>query len=467
MLRLVASAVLTVSLVGAGTAHADPPWSAPVTIASGVDAFWQPGLAFTGDGHALATLNASGSAPPGLTRVLAAEPRTSAFTEIGRAVLLAPPAPYGRGGVAYLRTPTPTRSQSIDDVKVSRLGASIARAPDSLGRFQPLARIAGSPRSVTARVAADPRGNVAAAWLQPRGDHFAVRVALRQPGHAFASPRTVAVATPYGDVTPLDLAYGANGDLIVVFQRTTRPKAVDHRTLRLAVRVKRHGRAFGPVQSLGPVLGSSSIATVVSPTGRAVVSWGTQDSGEGIEDPWTVRASVLHRDARRFSKAQLLDPGKVGYPTGPVTAAIGRDGTATVAWSGVAARKLPYPVRVATAGPAGRFGATAELAPNGATIGVVTAGDGTTSVVWGAVTDPEAETLHGLFASRRAAGANVFAPPEPISPLGEPLVNSAAAGLDPSSGRPAALWMGAPGAPPGQRLDNATPVQPRYSVRGG
>lgn len=456
--RLIAAAAVTVSLLGAGDARAQAPWSAPATIASDISAFSWPALIFTGDGHALAILDGGGTGE--LTRVLAADPGASTFTEIGRTLLLAGPTAYGRRGVAYVRAPAPPRGQSIYDLRVTRLGVSLGTVPGSLGRFRQLVRIALGPGDESARIAADARGNVAAAWLESRHGHTILRVALRRRGHAFDRVTTL-VGGP--NVSDIALAYGANGDLVVAFERIN-PLAGEAKSV-IAARVKRRGRQFGPIQSLGPSGGSSSIATAVSRTGRAVVAWGTQDGGEGVERPWTVRTTLLRSDADRFSEAQLLDPGRVARPVGPVSAAIGRDGTATVAWSGVAARKLPYPVRVATAGPTGRFGATAQLAPNGAARGVVTARDGTTTVLWGSLTDPEAETLDQIFASRRPAGARHFAAPEAVSPP-EPAVNNAAIALDPRSGRPAALWIGAPGTPFGQPLEGDTPVKALYSTRG-
>jgi hypothetical protein len=262
------------------------------------------------------------------------------------------------------------------------------------------------------------------------------------------------------------VAYGARGDLVVTFQRT-RSRLVSHRTLELAVRVKRRGHGFGPIQSLGPSLGSSSIATAVAPTGRAVVAWGTQDGGEGVEEPWTVRAAVLRSGARHFSKTQLLDPGRVARPVGPVSAAIARDGTATVAWSGVAVaqRQVAYPVRVATAPPSGPFGATTQLESNGAAYGVVTARDGTTTVLWGLMTDPEGEIVDRILASRRPVGVSVFGAPEAVS-QGETAVNNVAFALNPRTASPAALWIGAPGSPPGVPLDEVA-LKPRYATRGG
>jgi hypothetical protein len=222
------------------------------------------------------------------------------------------------------------------------------------------------------------------------------------------------------------------------------------------VRVKRRGRGFGPIQSLGRSLGSSSIATAVAPTGRAVVACGTQDGGEGVEQPWTVRAAVLRSGARRFSTTQLLDAGAAVRPAGPVSAAIGRNGTATVAWSGtsVSNGQLTYPVQVATTSPPGSFGATTQLAPNGAASGVVTARDGTTTVLWGLLTDPDGEIADRILASRRPSGASLFAAPETVSQR-KTGANRAAIALNPQTGRPAALWIGAPGS------------GLRYSTRGG
>jgi hypothetical protein len=465
--NLVAVAVTSAFVVSAGVASADPPWSAPLTIAPGDYSFWRPALTFTNDGRALATLNGSGAGGP--TRVLAAAPGASTFAEVGRTTLVAGPVVYGRRGAAYLRTPAPRPGE-----KLRRLGASLGTVPDSLGRVQQLARVDVSRSGeISARIAADARGNVAAVWLDPRParatedvPRLRVRVALRRPGHAFGPTTTLGEAVEYTEGgLLLDAAYGANGDLVVVFQRT-RSRPVSQRTLEAVARVKRHGHGFGRPQSLGPSLGSSSIATAVSPSGAAVVAWGTQDGGEGVEQPWVVRAALLGARAGRFSKTQLLDPGLAARPVGPVSAAIGRDGAATVAWSGIrASTRGSYPVRVATARASGRFGTPIELAPNGAARGVVTAGDGTTAVLWGALTDPEAESVDAIVAARRPPGATAFAPPEALT-TNELAANDAALALDSRTGHPAALWLGAPGGTPGQPLGDVQ-LAPLYSLRAG
>jgi hypothetical protein len=460
------TAVVSVFALSVGVARADPPWSAPAPITPGDLSFWQPALTFTNDGHALATLTDGGGGP---TRVLAAAPGATAFTEVGRATLVAAPAVYGRRGAAYLRRPSPRPRE-----RLRTLSVSLGTVPGSLGHVQPLARVDVSRSgAISARLAADPSGNVAAVWLEPRrppraGDatpRLRVRIALRRPGQTFGRPTTIGEAVEYTEGgNLLDAAYGANGDLVVTFQRT-HARAVSQRTLELAARVKRHGHRFGRLQTLGPSVGSSSIATAVSPAGAAVVAWGTQDGGEGVEQPWAVRAATLGSRAGRFAKAQLLDPGLAARSVGPVSAAIGRDGTATVAWSGIRrSTRGTYPVRVATTDASGRFGAPAELASNGVARGVVTAADGATTVLWGPLTDPEAESVDAIVASRRAPGAAAFAAPEPLT-LGELAVNDAALALDPRTQRPAALWLGAPGTPPGRPLDGVA-LAPLFSMRG-
>jgi hypothetical protein len=456
--RLIAGTTLTVFLLGAGVASADPPWSVPAPIVSGMQLDFPPVLTFSGDGHALATLDGGNGGQ--LSPLLVANPGGSTFTEIGRVLLLAPPAPYGRRGFAYLRAPSPPPGpHPIDNVKLTRLGVSLGTVPGSLGRFQLLARLRSRPGDQSASIGADPRGNVAAAWaeLQDKGRRRPLRVALRRPGHAFGRPRTL-VGRPV--VRNIALAYGTNGDLVVAFERL---HAFTEAGADIAVRVKRHGGRFGPIQSLGPSRGSSSIATAVGPTGTAVVAWGTQDGGEEAGRPWTVRAAMLRSAAPRFSKTQLLDPGRVDRPASRVGAAIGGDGTTTVAWTGVAARKLPYPLRVAMAGRTGRFGPTAQLAPNGAMLGVVAARDGTTTVLWGSLSAAEDETLGGIFASRRPAGAGAFTASEAVSPP-ESASNHASIALDPLRGSPAVLWIGSPGTPSGGLPQS--PVQPLYSTRG-
>ena len=107
---------------------------------------------------------------------------------------------------------------------------------------------------------------------------------------------------------------------------------------------------------------------------------------------------------------------------------------------------------MATEGAGGRFGAAVRLAPSGAARGVVTEPDGATTVLWGALTDPEAQTLDRLFASTAPPAPARFAAAEAVSDPAEPAANSAALALDPRGGQPAALWIGAREATAGEPL---------------
>jgi hypothetical protein len=155
---------------------------------------------------------------------------------------------------------------------------------------------------------------------------------------------------------------------------------------------------------------------------------------------------------------QVLDPGAVARPVSPILATIGREGTATVAWSGIS--RSTHPVRVATARPTGRFGRAAQLAPNGEMLDVVTAGDGTTTVPWGPSTGPDVGILDGIFASRRAPAGSASAQPEAVT---HDATLHAVIALDPRSGRPAVLWIAKPTGP----LLTDDPGVLRYSTRGG
>ena len=484
MLRTIAAGVLGAVLLGAcaGAAPgarvsraAKSTWSTPVNIsASAIGVNWNASLAFTGDGHALATLD--GRYEGQLTSVLAADPGSSAFAEIGKALLLAAPAPYGSDGMAYLRIPTPTPSgradKAIDYAPVTQLGVSLGSVPGSLGDLQPLASVSVPPRGVRAAISGDPRGDVAAAWIEPAGKGQLLRLALRAPGQAFAAPTTLAQGR---DLNNVALAYGAGGDLVVAFDRGRAEGDV-------AVRVLRPGHGFGPIQSLGRSRGSSSLAVAVSPRGRAVVGWGTQDASYDLlqaDSPWSVRAARLSPGVQRFAATQLLDRGHdVAVRVGGVHAAIAPDGTATIAWTGAGAkgirpnpslgRPYPSPVRVATSAMGGRFGHAHQLARNGVALGVVTANNATTTVLWGLFAKPQevddyVESLDRTYASRRTRGEQRFGRPRAIS-AHEPIKNGGSIALDPTSQRPSALWIEAVGGSLGEGLIEFPHVEALYAA---
>jgi hypothetical protein len=165
-----------------------------------------------------------------------------------------------------------------------------------------------------------------------------------------------------------------------------------------------------------------------------------------------VYAAVRSAGSARFSAAQALDRGGPAIrPNGRVAFAVGRDGSAVVAWSsplGSYSAGLRSAVRVATAGPLGRFGAQSELAPSGAVGDVAIGAGGAAIVVWSQVAGEE-EPLDSI-AAVRPAGASAFATPEPVSPRES--ASYPAAAFDPRSGQPVVVWTGTPAGSLGQVL---------------
>lgn len=458
------------SLVAAAPAAAQSPlWPASPTILSTADRdLGDATLAFTGDGHALATawLSTGNLVSPseGQTRLFAAAPGSTTFRARGSAVLAAAPAPYATRHAAYLRLPGTSGSRTLSPADPVRLGASVAPVSESgIGTFQELTTRAKSPVGAAlqgADIAATPAGDVAAAWIERRDDDSILRLSLRKPGARFGAPTTIVGA---GAVSSIALAYGANGDLVVAFQRTLRSGGT--RTRGVYVRIKRKGRQIGPIESLGPSSGYSVIAAAAAGDGSAVVGWGTQDTGEEANLPWTVRAALRKRGATSFSSAQVLDPGgRPQRPAGTVSATIADGGAATVAWSGISPRGtlLTYPVRAAGASPGGRFAAPVTLAASGAATSIATAPDGTTTVVWGLVpVSGDYQRSEQILAGVRRRGGS-FGLPEAVSDRARAGFGQVA--IDPVRERPAVLWVAgaALDAPLGRTF--AAP-ELRYAVR--
>jgi hypothetical protein len=184
-------------------------------------------------------------------------------------------------------------------------------------------------------------------------------------------------------------------------------------------------------------------------TGRAVVSWGTQDGGEEAGMPYRVRAAIRAPGAATFGRAQLLDPGGgvVERPMGAPELGVGPDGSATLAWSNLAGGLNP--VRVSTAGPTTRFRPAGQVAPNGAVADVAVRSDGTALMLWTAFA-PELDTDNQIQAAVRPVGALAFGAAENVSALELGQLSPARAAFDPTTGRAAVVWsrLGQPGPEP-------------------
>jgi hypothetical protein len=97
-----------------------------------------------------------------------------------------------------------------------------------------------------------------------------------------------------------------------------------------------------------------------------------------------------------------------------------------------------YPVRVATTGTNGRFGAATDLAPLGAVDDLVLAGDGTALLVWGTVTTADPDQATQVMAAVRSPGSVAFGAAEAVSDADHPSVADAT--FDPATGEAVVVW---------------------------
>jgi hypothetical protein len=177
--------------------------------------------------------------------------------------------------------------------------------------------------------------------------------------------------------------------------------------------------------------------------------WGTQDGGEDANRPFVVRAARKAAGARRFAAAQVLDHGgAIARPRGSVQVAITAAGVATAAWTQVLGKPVSgYPVRVATTGATGRFGAAATLAPLGAVDDLSLAADGTALLVFGRITTADPDQAAQVMAAVRATGAPSFGAVEAVSDADQPSVADGT--FDPATGNVVVVWT-ARGTTPSQ-----------------
>jgi hypothetical protein len=420
-------------------------WSAPATLGPSGGSVIDPAIAF---GSAAGPLISAGfrqdvGYSPGLplqtvTRLFAG---TSQRAQVR---LVAPPAAYGAARAAFLRRSPRDR----DAAPTMTLGVSLGDVAGNPGRFRFLSSLA-IPDSTA--IAANDAGVVAVAWIEAtRGIDGRLRLAVRRPGGRFARAVTVAagaVGRPTGGTVSgrgVALAVGGRGEVLVAYQRERgRARTIEARVL---------GRRLGRPQTLGPQRGLVDLSAAMAPNGRAIVAWGSQDVGEEANEAYRVYAAARSVGSSRFGAAQALDRGGPAIrPDGRVALAVGRDGAAIVAWSSPLGSYSAGPrsaVRVASAGPRGRFGAQRELAPSGAVGDIAIGAGGAAIVVWSQVAGEE-EPLD-VIAALQPAGANAFGSPEAVSPPER--ASYPAAAFDPRSGQPVVVWAATPAGSQGQVL---------------
>lgn len=170
------------------------------------------------------------------------------------------------------------------------------------------------------------------------------------------------------------------------------------------------------------------------------MTWGEQDAGEEVSQPWTVRAAVRPAGPRSFRQATILDEGvpNLGH-RGGVHVATAPDGTATVLWSSTAempgAFNSAWPVRSATTDASARFAEPQQLDDSGAASDVAVADDGTAYATWSAITQERDDQV--LAAARTPGGP--FAAAEAVSEPGG--AAESALTIDPTTGRPSSVWI--------------------------
>jgi hypothetical protein len=450
------------TLALAAPAQASGPWSAPVDVGPPSDYVEAPRLAFSpagiglvgwlvriggepgaiggpiqghNDGYSgrIAPLGASGAPGPvgTLSDSIAAGPALDAS---GRGLLLRTLVLSCDPNCAY-------RRKRMTWSNVSRNG--------TVGRARRLATATMTDPPV---LAVGARGDAVAAWSEYRPPasrrvlwgSFRIRAAWRPAGGAFGRPVTLLItqALDYEHNGAVTAAVGRSGRAVVVFADARERRGRDRRLVLAWTHSSR--REFSRTLVVGRHAGFARMAGAVTDGGRVFVAWGTQDGGEQADRPWIVRAATLAPGARRFSKAQTLDPGRgIGEAVGGVVLAVAADGQATAAWSGVrraSSADLSFPVTTATSDRVGRFARATEIAPFGAVGGLAVRADGAAIVTWARSVGP---VLTGqASAAVRPAGARFFGAAEPIA---DPDVASPpSAAFNPATGNPTAAWAARP-----------------------
>src|SRR4051794_40430220 len=121
----------------AAPAPAAPPWTAPVTITSGIPQLGEPAITIAGNGRAVLsarlTTEAQGVPTHGFSRLFG-EQSDGSFAGRARLVLAAPPISYGESRLTLLRMPLASGDASIADLEdpATSMGYSFGRCCGTL-----------------------------------------------------------------------------------------------------------------------------------------------------------------------------------------------------------------------------------------------------------------------------------------------------------------------------------------------
>jgi len=423
-----------ISLIAPGRSAAlvsgPAPWSEPHDIGSPVAEVTRPSIQFRSDGTALLSWRVLSEHPSPQTAPDPSRRVTRLALRGGDGAILRgatvrdgvdAPVTYGRGSFALLRQ----RVLSLDRDAGPRLWLGVG-----LGTTRRLLRRTHRVTSYypTAidwdtgpAIAASPQGELAVAWAEhPRHERarerrYLIRVAVGRPNGGFGRPRTIAVDRRPSVYSP-SLAYGPRGELVVAYAGSRG----------LEARTRHRNGTWSRAQVLGPRRRFVDIAMRGTATGRIVVAWGSQNTGEGVEDSWIVRTAIRPAAAHRFRPPQLLDPGQVaGSWPGSIKLGLDREGLATVAWSAWLTPDPTVPnvgIRVSSSDDRGRFQPFTELTSTSGRLADLAIGAaGMALITWA---EPSGPSLPGptgeasgrrIVAALRPAKAPAFGPPEAVS----------------------------------------------------
>jgi hypothetical protein len=423
-LSAVAASSAVALLLAASVAAADPPWSPPSALGTGVGT--GPAIA-TPAGNVLAFTTSDRSQPPGTaSQLLRLDPATGAVRSAAGADLAGTAiAAYGSDHVAVVGTSIGP-SGTVDPQSRVRAGTTAGASGTPA-----LRTLSGTQNQNVAALAGDARGDVA---LATRGGRTRL-IWLKRPGTStFSRVLTINVGSTARDVT---VAVSPDGQLLVVWEDRHEVFA-RHRGAR---------GTWGAVHTLGPGV-QSDLQAAMDATGRMLVAWKSQRVDEGEAATPAVVSFATAAPGHGFGARRTIETvGQTGtgrYVTAPaVRLLVTTRDEALLAWTGFdgthfVTRAMPV--------AQGHLGARQQLSPAGvdAVLGdAAVASDGRALVLWRsdvAGADPVIGRRPHLFGNVRAAGAPAFGAPEAIGGDAVQVLTPPTAVVDPQTGRPIALF---------------------------
>jgi hypothetical protein len=423
-LSTVAASSAIALLLTASIAAADPPWSPPSPLGSGVGT--GPAAA-TPAGNVLAFTTSDRSRPPGTaSQLLRLDPATGAVRSAAGVDLAGTAiAAYASDHVAVAGTSIGP-SGTVDPQSRVRVGTTAGASGTPT-----LRTLSGTQSQNVTALAGNARGDVA---LSTRGGRTRL-IWLKRPGTStFSRVLTINVSSTARDVT---VAVSPDGQLLVVWE--DRHEVV--------ARHRGTGGTWGAVHTLGPGV-QSDLQAAMDATGRMLVAWKSQRVDEGEAATPAVVSFATAAPGHGFGARRTIETvGQTGtgrYVTAPALRLLvtTRD-AALLAWTGFdgthfVTRAMPV--------AQGHLGARQQLSPAGldaVLADAAVASDGRALVLWRsdvAGADPVTGRQPHLFGNVRAAGAATFGAPEAISGDAVQVLTPPTAVIDPQTRRPIALF---------------------------